>query len=241
MADTQGDYRPLGWRTACAASAMGVLGLTFLCAAGVHLLGLRLLPRAVGANAEAVLRPYAQGLAVVAIVQFASFAICAIAFSIWFYRVNRNVTSFVGAGMRQSAGWAVGSLFVPFVNLYMPPRTMKDLFNACTFKVDPAAPGGHTKWQRAPIPFAVGLWWGAYIAGALLNLIGQGAQVRGRDYTSLNAGFVMMIVACFLLATAAWACAWCVLKLSRIQQKIFEGPEESAAPQTAASSVAQAA
>lgn len=70
---------------------------------------------------------FAIGLALVEIVVYIATVVF---FLMWVYRARENLTAF-GVGKRQlqySSGWAVGSFFVPFVNLVVPYRAMKELW-----------------------------------------------------------------------------------------------------------------
>ncbi len=49
----------------------------------------------------------------------------AIAFLIWFHRVNKNLPSLRQTGLIFTPGWAVGFFFVPFFNLVRPFQAMR--------------------------------------------------------------------------------------------------------------------
>jgi uncharacterized protein DUF4328 len=54
----------------------------------------------------------------------------AVCFLMWLYRAYRNLPSFgtPSQNISYSAGWAVGSFFIPFVNLVVPYRAIKELW-----------------------------------------------------------------------------------------------------------------
>lgn len=53
-----------------------------------------------------------------------------VCFSMWLYRSYENLTRFrmPARNISYSSGWAVGSFFVPFVNLVVPYRAVKELW-----------------------------------------------------------------------------------------------------------------
>ena len=51
-----------------------------------------------------------------------------VVFLMWLYRVSNNVGAF-GKRTQNSSGWAVGSFFVPIINLFVPYQSVKDIWN----------------------------------------------------------------------------------------------------------------
>jgi hypothetical protein len=62
------------------------------------------------------------GLATVAV-----YIATAVAFLMWLYRASNNVAAF-GQRTQHSSGWAVGSFFVPIMNLFVPYQATKDIW-----------------------------------------------------------------------------------------------------------------
>jgi len=93
------------------------------------------------------------------------FLITCIPFGMWIYRAAKNVRALGATDLRSSPGWAVGSYFVPFVNLFVPFTAMREIWRA---SVDPG------NWTAAPSTPLLGWWWFLWLAAAIS---GQAAQI----------------------------------------------------------------
>jgi len=63
------------------------------------------------------------------LLKFLARVVTGVFFCIWFHRAYKNVKLAFGVtGMRHSPGWAVGSFFVPFANLYIPLQCAQDFW-----------------------------------------------------------------------------------------------------------------
>jgi len=88
----------------------------------------------------------------------AVFIATAIPFGMWIYRANKNARALGAVGMKSSAGWAVGSYFVPFVNLFAPFLAMREIWRAS------ANPGNP---ESAPSTPLLGWWWFFWLANGI--------------------------------------------------------------------------
>src|SRR5262245_23012303 len=98
------------------------------------------------------------GLATVAV-----YIATVIAFLMWLYRSSNNVAAF-GQRTQHSSGWAVGSFFVPIMNLFVPYQAAKDIWQ----KSEPVAQS-FTFAVTVPAFFAA--WWGFWIASNIVSNI----------------------------------------------------------------------
>ncbi|HLK58579.1 MAG TPA: DUF4328 domain-containing protein [Chthonomonadaceae bacterium] len=81
-------------------------------------------------------------------------------FLVWMYRAYRNLFALGTQGLSFSPGWAVGSFFVPILNLFRPYQAMSEIWR-CS---DPRSVSyGTLGWQRVPIAARVGFWWGCWL------------------------------------------------------------------------------
>lgn len=78
-----------------------------------------------------------------------------IPFGMWIYRANRNVRALGATDLKHSAGWAVGSYVVPFVNLVVPFVAMREIWRA---SLDPG------NWHNARGTPLLGWWWFLWLA-----------------------------------------------------------------------------
>ncbi|MGH2684528.1 MAG: DUF4328 domain-containing protein [Actinomycetota bacterium] len=79
----------------------------------------------------------------------------------WFSRAYRNLPAIGIRRLRFTPGWAIGSWFVPFLNLWRPKSITNDLWRTG----DPELPSGvTTEWRGRPVGAVVHWWWGIYVA-----------------------------------------------------------------------------
>jgi hypothetical protein len=76
-------------------------------------------------------------------------------FGMWIHRANKNARALGAIGMKASPGWAVGSYFVPVVNLFAPFIAMREIWRAS------ANPGD---LESAPGTPLLGWWWVFWLA-----------------------------------------------------------------------------
>jgi len=86
-------------------------------------------------------------------------------FCVWLFRASKNARALGARGMKCSAGWAVGSFFVPIINLFKPYLAVKEVEKAS----DPQA--GPMDWTRAKASGKVGVWWAFWIASGVLGQV----------------------------------------------------------------------
>lgn len=96
----------------------------------------------------------------------------AVAFLLWLWRVAGNMVALGNAAshVEYTPGWAVGSFFIPIVNLFMPYRAVREVWE----KSDPAVvtdPDVGLK-PAGTSPLVLG-WWLTWIA---MNVISRAAQ-----------------------------------------------------------------
>jgi Domain of unknown function (DUF4328) len=86
-----------------------------------------------------------------------------VAFLLWLYRVMRNLPALGNAKARveHTPGWAVGSFFVPFMNLFIPYRAVREAW----VKSDPAVHTEEDLVFTPPSPTGLVLaWWLSWVA-----------------------------------------------------------------------------
>lgn len=99
--------------------------------------------------------------ALLSLLLLASIAALVIVSLIWIHRAHSNVTE-QGVPMDHSAGWTVASYFIPFVNLVVPYRAMRELHNRSHGEIDEnmritglrmSAHGGPPTWSAFSFPW----------------------------------------------------------------------------------------
>ncbi|HEX8558581.1 MAG TPA: DUF4328 domain-containing protein, partial [Pyrinomonadaceae bacterium] len=111
--------------------------------------------------------------AAVAFTHLVVYVALAVAFLLWLYRASKNLPALGNEKSRieYKPGLAVGSFFIPFVNLFMPYKAVREVWE----KSDPAirTPDDIMFTPTASAPLVLG-WWLSWIA---MNVFGR---VTGR-------------------------------------------------------------
>ncbi|TWT98108.1 hypothetical protein Pla108_22650 [Botrimarina colliarenosi] len=124
----------------------------------------------------------------------ASFIFTATVYSKWKYRSYRNLEALGVSDLRYTPAWAVGSYFVPILNLVRPFRAMNDIWNGTLNQPLP---------RNAPL---VSWWWAAWLLGNVLHRASNGFLRGAVTVSSVQvglgvglAGGVVMIASAILL------------------------------------------
>lgn len=111
--------------------------------------------------------PYSEAMFMVAALQgmvtllgMAVFAVCCIAFLLWFHKAIANLHDAGLSGLKARPGWSVASFFVPFVQLYAPYIAMRELWNRSH---------GEDEWQSDAAVSDISIWWTCLLAGTGLT------------------------------------------------------------------------
>lgn len=89
-----------------------------------------------------------------------------ITFILWFRRAYYNLHQRVKT-LRFGEGWAAGSWFVPFINLYRPYQIMKELYEETKIYLERNNPTMKIKTTT----LFVGWWWALYLLSGFVNRI----------------------------------------------------------------------
>lgn len=113
----------------------------------------------------------------------------------WIYRAAWNARHLGARRLEHSPGWAVGWYFVPFANLVMPYRAMKETWLASHAPQD---------WQpdkggAGPLP----LWWGLWLVGSIVGNISFRLTLNAETLEQMRAAEWVGIVQCALAVPLA--------------------------------------
>jgi hypothetical protein len=98
----------------------------------------------------------------VGLIHFVVFIATVVAFCMWLYRSHKNLTALGNPKMalKHSAGWAVGSFFVPFANLIIPFRAVRETWA----KSDPEVPfDNYVPPSEPSAPPVMNAWWAFWL------------------------------------------------------------------------------
>lgn len=123
-------------------------------------------------------------------------------FCMWLYRVADNLTALGHPRHLQqySPGWAVGSFFVPFVNLVIPYRAVREVW----VKSGPDyQPDTFSAYSDTSTPIYFKLWWGFWLASNVINNIATRAYFGANTRSEMSAATQIDIVGSLLTIPAA--------------------------------------
>ena len=107
-------------------------------------------------------------LAILGLLNHASFIAAAVAFLAWIRRASANLAPLGVSWQRFSPGWAVGAWFVPIVCLFRPYQIMAEIWRDSLPEIAPENRGARGRSLTSPL---LGFWWAAWlISGWISNL-----------------------------------------------------------------------
>lgn len=109
-------------------------------------------------------------------------------FIAWFFQAYKNLRRLGLTSMRYGNGWAIGSWFVPILNMWRPKQIANDIWRG-------SEPGAEVTagWKLVPVPSLLHWWWALFLIQGTLLYIGQQATDDGYDdlrtFGGLSDGF----------------------------------------------------
>lgn len=141
-----------------------------------------------------------------------AFLVCTIVVGRWIYRVNKNAWQ-ISDGMTVSPGWAVGSYFIPILNLFRPFRGMRETWQASHAPGDPGS---------ATVPGIMRLWWAGWL---ITSALGQASFRLGMRAETLDDFLTVAQIDAVGTVTdliAGAAMLWIVRRLTDVQGRLHD-------------------
>ncbi len=153
-------------------------------------------------------------------VQLAVLVLSAIVFLFWLYRANQNLSAFRLEPLQYSPALAVGSFFIPILNLALPFFVMREIWQASDPALPPFGPGLYTS---APVSPWVPAWWGMFLARGVIAWLAilPGLGAKHTVATILKASQVLRVDLAVSCIAAGLACALIFL-IKRRQEELAE-------------------
>lgn len=117
-----------------------------------------------------------------------------IAISRWIYCAAWNVRHLGAKRLEHSPGWAVGWYFVPFCNLVLPYRAMKEVWLASHAPRD---------WQPDASARPLPVWWTLWLAGNIIGNISFRLTLRAETLEQMRVAEWVGIAQCALAVPLA--------------------------------------
>lgn len=116
-------------------------------------------------------------------------------FLMWLYRANGNLKAFnPWARLDYSGGWAVGSFFIPFANLIVPYRAVKEVWQK-------SAPPDEALLSEPGPPAIFPIWWTFWLLSAFAGNISM--RLSFNENVPQKTATIVSIVASALSVIAA--------------------------------------
>lgn len=213
------EYVPLGRRSAVVQALLGISILVdviaaWLLAVEVAWVGDAIAGRPVSAEA---LNANADRATTVGTISIGVLVATAVAWWIWQFRGQANLHAAHRRGLEHAPWGAVGWWLVPIANLWMPFKTMRELWKASEPIEDPSAWAGVVTWA------VLGWWWAMWIVGNLLQSA-SGFATRSQDLDAIRAADLTALGGLACSVFAACLAVGVVRAISRRQEVLAAIP-----------------
>jgi hypothetical protein len=119
---------------------------------------------------------------------FLSLLVCVIVVGRWIYRASANAHA-ISDEKTISPGWAVGSYFIPILNLFRPYQAMREIWLASHFRGN---------WHAESTPGLLVLWWSLWIGTAILGNVSLQLSLRTGVGEPLDLVIILELIAAVL-------------------------------------------
>lgn len=150
----------------------------------------------------------------VGLVQLALYIVTGITFLTWTHRAYRNSQGFAANPLRFSPGWAVGSYFVPFLNLVRPYQCMKEIWQVSQ------NPRNHISVASSAL---LRWWWFLWLSAGFLGQIEFRLAGGATDVDSLRNLTVLSLVTTSSSVLVTLVVIKLIKNIISGQQQIVEG------------------
>ena len=150
----------------------------------------------------------------IGLVQSALFIVNGILILAWIWRANANARALGARRMVFTPGWAVGWFFVPFANLVMPYRALRETWRASARPLDPEAVDVPGLWFPA--------WWFFWLASNTAANVALRLALRGETVGDMLAANIASMVSD---ALSIGLCLVFPVILAQVQRMQTEGAQ----------------
>ncbi|WP_280871950.1 DUF4328 domain-containing protein [Streptomyces sp. MJP52] len=143
--------------------------------------------------------------------QTAVYALCAVAFVVWFFLIRRSVERLAPDRFGAGPGWAIAAWFIPLVNFVLPYRIAVGMWSACN-------PTPHADGRSRTPMWPVRLWWSLFLAANLLSRHAALMFDIAQTFADLQTAVELYIVVDLLFVAAAGAAIHFAVRLTAMQR-----------------------
>lgn len=106
--------------------------------------------------------------------------IAVVAWSMWVHRAYSNLPEMFGIPIDHTPGWAPGSFFIPFVNIFLPYKITQEIWD----KIAPTEMVGQRGWLV--------FWWACWIGSGVLSRVTGNEELLMSMGVGVFAGVTML-------------------------------------------------
>jgi hypothetical protein len=154
-----------------------------------------------------------------------------IVFLVWEHRANSNLRALGLLDPEFSSRWAVGSWFVPFLNLVVPFQIVRYIWR----KSDPETVemnGGFSGWNYSGAgEFTLKAWWGFWIGASVVGRLSGRISLRAEELSEYTFAGQVSIFASLLAAIAAFLAISVVRGVNARQEERYKRMMAASQPQ----------
>jgi hypothetical protein len=143
--------------------------------------------------------------------QTAVYALCVVAFVVWFFLIRRSVERLVPDRVVMGPSWAIVAWFIPLVNFVLPYRIAVGMWSACS-------PTPHADGRSRTPMWPVRVWWSLFLAANLLSRHAALMLDIAQTYADLQTAVELYIAVDLLFVAAAGAAIHFAVRLTAMQQ-----------------------
>ncbi len=184
-----------------------------------------------------VVSAWAMIFGLLALFKFPVFIFTIVVFLVWLHRAHKNLLALRPTFLKYSSGWAVGWWFIPFANLVMPFKVVREVW----WESDPNVPEDQMFLTESlhSAPTYMGFWWAFWLLGNFASNI-LDKVFDPEDIANAAANGALMIIAGSLTIIAGILAIQVVWDISTRQAERFHTVEVLEAREAAAAAAIEA-
>ena len=134
----------------------------------------------------------------IAVLELIIYLTTVVFFLMWLYRAYENLRVFSrGRPLDSSSGWAVGSFFIPFVNLVVPYRAVREVWQKSGLLED-------AMFSEPSPPASFPIWWTFWLLSSFVSNISMRLTFN-ESVSPSNATIVSIIASALTIIAAVFA------------------------------------
>lgn len=161
------------------------------------------------------------------LLSFSVFIGAAVSFLMWLYRAYQNLLSLGAVKTEYPPSWAVGGFFIPFANLFVPYKAVREIWVRSGPKLKEP---GEEFWQKSGSSSLIEWWWGLWLVSNIINRVAGTYSGRATTADQLFTAAKLEIVSDGLYLAAGVLAIMVIRGIDRRQELRSKSFQESSLP-----------